>query len=77
MRQPPVWAASGKGGAHDATRDEARRRAVRRHKANDALFSEASFPILREDGYFRLELVDEHGRRAYTRAYDARELALS
>ncbi len=53
------------------------RRAVRRHKANDALFTEASFPILREDGYFRVELVDEHGRRAYTRAYDARELSLS
>ncbi len=53
------------------------RRAVRRHKANDALFTEASFPLLREDGYFRLELVDEAGRRAYTPAYDASRFALS
>lgn len=31
----------------------------------------AEFPIRRDAGYFRLEIVDETGRRAVTRAYDA------
>lgn len=43
----------------------------RLHKAGDLLLSGGTFPIKRDWGYFRLEIVDERGRRAYTRAYDA------
>ncbi len=53
----------------------ANRRALRRHRAEDAPITSASFPILPEDGYFRLELIDGHGKRAYTRAYPAADFA--
>ncbi len=50
------------------------REGARLHRRGDAPLCEGSFALRAEYGYFRLELVDAAGRRAYTRAYAVKGL---
>ena len=52
---------------------EGRRHAVKRADP-DGYITEAEFKIMPEDGYFRIDILDENGKRANSQAYFINEL---